>query len=93
MEEHEKKILFELKKQINCSKNFPCIQLDINNLCKAKYTLHNDLLECLEEKPINCEFAAERETIYLCKCILRKHIAKNLEKWISEEVSIIKKID
>ena len=92
MEEHEKKKFEELKAHVNCSRNFACVNSAIGDLCDAKYNPDIDLLECLEDEPLDCEFAKPYAARFICTCPLRKYIVNNFDKWCANSADRIKRL-
>lgn len=89
MESQEKKMLHELKAQIECDKNFPCVSSALRNLCKGRLQINSDILECLEDQPAKCKFALPRESSVNCTCPLRKYIARNFARLIAGSTDIL----
>jgi hypothetical protein len=72
--------LNKLEDQIECSKNFSCTKEPLKDSCNARYQAIADLMECLNDQSITCEFSVPFGTGYVCKCPLRKLIALNIEE-------------
>jgi hypothetical protein len=54
-------------------------------LCEALDIGLEGFLLCLELKPKECKFSVRYDGNYLCQCLLRVDIAKELQKQISTE--------
>ncbi len=91
MEEFERKKLEELKAEVECSKNFACVNYAIEDLCHARYDPDNDFLECLENELQNCKFAKPFAARSICTCALRKYIVKNFKRWIFDRSDRIRR--
>lgn len=89
MEPQEKKMLRELKAQIECDKNFPCVTSALRNLCKGRLHIDSNILECLEGQPGKCKFALPGESLVTCTCPLRKYIARNFARLIAGSAHIL----
>jgi hypothetical protein len=70
----------EIISEMKCAKNFRCCEDNFANVCKAKDIGASFFLECLEEKPQQCQFSLPFGNAYFCQCPLRVYIAKNLKK-------------
>ena len=55
-----------------------CYKTGPENLCKARRTGLDMLLECLEDEPGDCSFSFPFGGSYYCKCGTRMEIAKLL---------------
>ena len=71
----------ELKEQTNCEKDFACFKYEIDRLCRGKYYLDLDIMECLDDATMPCSFSTPFSSTRICTCPLRKFIAQNIEKW------------
>lgn len=80
MDEEQRKRIEEIIGGMTCPKDFKCCESDFANVCKAKDTGMESHLECLEEKPVTCEFVLSFGYGYLCQCPLRVYIAKKLKR-------------
>jgi len=65
---------------MQCSKDFECYRSGFEKLCRVRTTAKGKLIQCLEKNQKNCEFRLSFIGRALCKCRLRKYIAKNLNK-------------
>jgi len=70
--------LNEIIKSSQCPRGCRCYKTQPEELCKAKRTGLDVLLECLEDEPENCTFALSFGGVYYCKCGTRMEIAKLL---------------
>ena len=80
MKDDDRKRIEEMTGNIECPKNFKCVESGFENLCKAKDFGLDDYLECLEEDPHKCKFALPFGNGYFCQCPLRVYLAKKLKK-------------
>ena len=65
--------------QSECSKNFKCYQSNYANLCKVRYIGEGkNLLECIDEDDLNCEFSIHFKGLRNCGCRVRALIALEL---------------
>ena len=79
MDEKTKKEIEEIIGKMQCPRDFRCYQSGLETLCKAKTVGTNDLLVCLEKKPLKCKFVSVKKG-YVCECPLRYYIFKKLKK-------------
>ncbi|MCK5310425.1 MAG: hypothetical protein KAJ64_07235 [Thermoplasmata archaeon] len=61
-----------------CPSGCKCYRLKRDEVCRARSTDLNNLLECLEESPENCSFSVAFGGSYFCKCRTRIELAKIL---------------
>jgi len=80
MKDDDRKRIEEMTGNIECPKNFKCVESGFENLCKAKDFGLDAYLECLEEDPQKCKFALPFGNGYFCQCPLRVYLAKKLKK-------------
>ena len=80
MDEDLRKQIEEIVEGMDCVKDFKCCEDNFANLCRAKDIGINSFLECLEEKPQECEFAMPFGNAFFCKCPVRIVIARKLSK-------------
>ena len=78
MEEQHRKALEELASQIDCPKNFSCIESGFENLGKAKDCGLEDYLDCLNDSAASCKFAVHFGYGHFCRCPVRVYIGKKL---------------
>lgn len=71
--------LKQLKEEVNCQQNFRCLNESLKNHCTAKYYALADMMECLDKKPIICNYTVSFAKSNVCRCPLRKFIATNFE--------------
>ena len=65
---------------LECPKDFQCCQAGFEKLCKARYIGVEGFLECLEENPAECKFAANyHDQFFLYQCPLRIFIAEKFK--------------
>ena len=63
-----------------CPIGCKCYRINKDEICSARRTELDNLLECLEEKPENCSFSVAFGGSYFCKCRTRIEIAKILNE-------------
>lgn len=73
--EHKRQIE-RITSGMECPKDFECYTSGFENLCKTRLIADNQLVECLEDN--GCKFALAFGDSTICKCPLRRYIAKNL---------------
>lgn len=79
MDEEQKKRIEEIMAGMECPKGFERCKHNFENLCKAKDHGLEGYVDCLEEKPVTCEFALPFGNGVLCRCPVRVYIAKELK--------------
>ena len=67
-------------KKSTCPQGCKCYLLKPDEICKARGTDIENLLECLEEEPEHCTFSMPFGNTYFCKCQVRKELAKILNE-------------
>ena len=80
MDEEE---LIRIKKTLEnstCPHGCKCYRLNPDEICKARATDLENLLECLEDDPEQCTFSMPFGGTYFCKCQTRIELAKILDK-------------
>jgi hypothetical protein len=80
MEEKAADIFDDIKRQMECGKNFECTESESAVLCKARDFGLKDYIECLEAEPQRCRFAVSFGAAHFCRCSMRVHIAKTVKK-------------
>ena len=80
MEGDFKKAVEDIMSQIQCPKDFECVQSGFRNLCKARDVDLEEFLVCLEEHPKECTFSIQFGGAFFCQCPLRVYLAKNSEE-------------
>jgi hypothetical protein len=74
--------LEQLKEQIQCSRNYRCIDASLNSLCASKYHAISDMLQCLDDNPGACKFSKPfSASAQKCTCPLRKYIAIHIGRF------------
>lgn len=79
MDEEQKKRIEEIMAGMECKKDFECYKTGLEKLCKARDNRLPGYVECLEEKPVACEFALHFGDGVLCRCPVRVYLAKELK--------------
>jgi hypothetical protein len=90
MNAEERRRFEELRTQVACDKKFACVEMALNDLCKAVYHPEVDILECQQNDPIPCKFARPFGCAKVCRCPLRKFIAQNFDKWSAESTAALR---
>jgi hypothetical protein len=73
--------LQEIIDSIKCPKNFQCCQTGFEKVCNARSIGDKKFLECLDENPTDCKFAASyHDQFFICQCPLRQYIAEKFKK-------------
>jgi hypothetical protein len=68
----------KITSEMECPKDFICLESDFENLSKIKLIAGGERIVCLEEEQLRCKFALCYGSLTLCQCPLRNYIAKNL---------------
>ncbi len=63
-----------------CPHGCKCYRIKPDEICKARVTDLENLLECLEDEPEHCTFSMAFGGIYYCKCQVRIELAKILNE-------------
>jgi hypothetical protein len=79
MDEEIRRKMEEIKGQMECLKDFMCIENNFENLCKAQDFGVNGFVYCLEDN-LPCNFALSFGFKRICQCPLRVFIAKDIGK-------------
>ena len=80
MNEKIRQELYHLKKGKICPNSYMCIFNSEKDLCEARSHALANSLECIEKQQCFCKHSIEINSIFICKCKLRKFIAINLEE-------------
>ena len=91
MTAEDRKAFEDLRAQVPCEKNFSCISDALDTLCQSKFHPDLDILECLVPAPNTCKFARPFGCTTVCRCPLRKFIAKNFDRWSTENTAVLRK--
>ena len=78
-EERLKEIKIIIDKS-TCPNGCKCYNIKPDEICKARATDLENLLECLEDDPEQCTFSMAFGGTYFCKCQTRIELAKILDK-------------
>jgi len=70
----------EIISGMECPKDFKCYKSGFEDLCKAKIFLDGEMVECLGETAQLCKSSFHFGFGYICKCPLRRYIAKHFKK-------------
>ena len=77
--EHARQIE-RIASDMECPNDFVCRTSGYENLCKIRLIAGGQLVECLEENARRGKFELPFGNSTLCKCPLRRYIAKNLQR-------------
>jgi len=69
----------EIKKTMDCSKNFVCEESDFKDICRVEDIGAESFLYCKELIASNCTFRKQFADRYVCKCPIRLLVAKEIE--------------
>jgi hypothetical protein len=78
-EEHQRQIE-RIASDMECPNDFVCRTSGLENLCRTRLIASGQLVECLEENPRRGKFEVPFGHSSLCKCPLRRYIAKNFHR-------------
>lgn len=78
MDDDIKKQIDDIKKQMNCPKNFRCVTSNFQELCKAEDGGLEDYLICHDQNSSTCDFSLSFGFSHFCRCPLRIFIARKL---------------
>jgi hypothetical protein len=78
MRTHDKHKIAELIRQ--CPEGCKCHETDLEELCMARDIGLKTFVECLEEKPFECECSISYGSVSYCSCPARVYIAKSLNQ-------------
>ena len=79
----EKEKLIKIKQVLEnstCPHGCKCYRLKLEDICKARATDLENLLECIEDNPEQCTFSMAFGGTYFCKCQVRIELAKILSE-------------
>jgi hypothetical protein len=74
MDIYFKNELEEIKSQVNCSKDFYCLNSGIENVCEVKTFISNDLILCGDRHPHTCSLSLPFGEEYFCVCAIRQKL-------------------
>ena len=80
MNEEELIKIKQASENSTCSHGCKCYKLKPDEICKARATDLENLLECIEDDPEQCTFSMAFGGTYFCKCQTRIELAKILDK-------------
>jgi len=81
MKEKHEIIIKNIIADMQCPKNFRCIEKEFKDICKAEDIGLDQHVVCKEKNASICIFSIHvKFKSYVCKCPLRVYIAKNLKK-------------
>ncbi|MCK5024008.1 MAG: hypothetical protein KAR56_00145 [Thermoplasmata archaeon] len=78
MDEEKLNNIKQILENAACSHSCKCYQVKPDEICKARATDLENLLECLEDDPEQCTFSMPFGGTYFCKCQTRIELAKIL---------------
>ena len=80
MNEEELIKIKQASENSTCPHGCKCYKLKPDEICKARATDLENLLECIEDDPEQCTFSMAFGGTYFCKCQTRIELAKILDK-------------
>ena len=78
LKENQKKEIERLMANLSCHKEFKCVKLGFESLCRVKYKWDKDTILCLEEDPYRCKLSLSTIEGVYCGCPIRKYFAKKI---------------
>ena len=78
LSEKQKQEITRIQAEMDCPKQFACCEPGSTSLCKAKYVVSTNMVECIEMSNQPCRFKRLLGEGGFCKCLLRCYLAKNL---------------
>jgi hypothetical protein len=78
MKTHDKHRLAKLIKQ--CPQGCKCREAEVEGLCMARDIGLKTFVECLEERPFECESSISYGRVSYCCCRARVYIARSLNE-------------
>jgi len=78
MDEEKLKQIKKILETSSCPTNCKCYGANREEICRARQTDLDNLLECLEDHPEDCSFSIAFGGSYYCKCQTRIELAKIL---------------
>jgi hypothetical protein len=80
VEQLDKKEISKIIGDIQCPREFCCLETGFDRTCKTKDVGLKTHLQCLEEDGSVCQFSVSFGSVYFCSCPLRVYICKKLGK-------------
>lgn len=77
MNEQEHQELSEIAAAVQCQRGRTCVQNGFSDICKARDLGLENYVDCLSERPNNCQFAMSFGNGHLCTCTARVFLAKH----------------
>ena len=75
-QEHKNKIE-QIIEQTHCPRDFQCYKDQFETLGKMRLAAGDELVECLDERAKECEFATPFGGVHYCTCAVRGYVARN----------------
>jgi hypothetical protein len=69
-----------IKSRMKCPRGFQCVKSPLGGLPKGRVIGQGELVECLEKRAPECEFAMPFGEAYFCRCPLRIYIARTFAR-------------
>ena len=79
MDQEKLKEIKQIMGEMTCTKGFKCAASGFQKVCKANDHGVDDVLLCLEEDHVSCNFVVLYGENHYCQCPLRVHLAKKLK--------------
>ena len=70
----------EIISGMECQKDFKCYKSGFEDMCKVRDFRDENLIECLGEDAESCKLSFHFGIASICKCPLRRYIAKNFNR-------------
>ncbi len=80
MEKKSKKKVDEIRAEMQCEKNFTCLENNYKSLCKARDMGLEGYVECIDDGVLGCHFSLPFGNSYFCRCPLRVHLVKHADR-------------
>jgi hypothetical protein len=80
MEQDIKKKIKEIIGDIQCPREFCCLEAGFDKSCKTRDVGLEEYIECLEENSHHCSYSVSYGASHFCSCPLRVYICKKLKK-------------
>jgi hypothetical protein len=76
MNEMDKRAVDEMKANVQCGKDFQCLENDFENLCKARDMGLEGYVECIDDEGLGCHFSLPFGNSFFCSCPIRVYLIK-----------------
>ena len=76
MNEEDKRAVDEIKANVQCNKEFQCLENDSENLCNARDMGLEGYVECIDDEVLGCQFSLPFGDSFFCSCPIRVYLIK-----------------